>query len=513
MKKLVLAICVGALVGVHPGCFDEIAEAPLSLPTEEIAAPEGLAAGVGNARVTLTWNAVVGASGYRIYRAADAPGSPVRLAEAAATGYVDADVQNGRSYYYSVSSLDADGLEGGRSPEILAVPSLYSVLINGGAAVTGSRTIALSLTAPETTAHMMIGEEESLAGGVWETFTPSRTWQLNDSDGIRVVFARFWDANGSLSPVVSDSVLLDRYAMITGIEITPAPRVYEPAATVHFALRVEDDETGGTASVAFSGYTVLVDLSDDGRGGDGTAEDGVYEADYRFLEGIRGVDLTVTGSFVDRVGNVAPPYECGEKISFTDRPDPVQLIGVADSTTTSITIKWVASEEDYFASYRIYRSTAPGITESPTRLVKELANPAQTSYPDGGLKEGVLYYYRIYVVNDLNETAGSNELRAHTFDALPDPVVLDDPSSVGGNRATLTWSENAATDFKEYRLYRSTAPGVTMTSTLVATIADREKTYYDDTGLDLTNTYYYRIYVIDLGGKNSRSNEVSTAGL
>ena len=41
---------------------------------------------------------------------------------------------------------------------------------------------------------------------------------------------------------------------------------------------------------------------------------------------------------------------------------------------------------------------------------------------------------------------------------------------------------------------------------------DRERTYYDDTGLDLAgNNYYYRIYVYDAGGKNSRSNEVTTA--
>ncbi|MCX5754188.1 MAG: hypothetical protein NTW97_11210, partial [Candidatus Krumholzibacteria bacterium] len=108
--------------------------------------------------------------------------------------------------------------------------------------------------------------------------------------------------------------------------------------------------------------------------------------------------------------------------------------------------------------------------------------------------------------------AGSNEIATHTFDAVPDPVLLDDPSSVGANRLTLTWSVNGATDFSEYRIYRSLQPGVTTASTLVTTIADRERTYYDDTGLDLAGSnYYYRIYVFDLSGKNSRSNEVTTA--
>jgi hypothetical protein len=53
---------------------------------------------------------------------------------------------------------------------------------------------------------------------------------------------------------------------------------------------------------------------------------------------------------------------------------------------------------------------------------------------------------------------------------------------------------------------------VTTTSLLVATITDRERTFYDDTGLDTAGTnYYYRVYVFDASGKNARSNEVTTA--
>ena len=94
---------------------------------------------------------------------------------------------------------------------------------------------------------------------------------------------------------------------------------------------------------------------------------------------------------------------------------------------------------------------------------------------------------------------------------MPTAVTLDDPSAVGATRLTLTWSRNPDTDFSQYRIYRSTSPGVTETSVLVATIGDQELTWYDDTGIDTVgNTYYYRVLTYDLGGKFSRSNEVTT---
>jgi fibronectin type 3 domain-containing protein len=177
-----------------------------------------------------------------------------------------------------------------------------------------------------------------------------------------------------------------------------------------------------------------------------------------------------------------------------------------------ITIRWEESLETDFAAYLIYRDTQTGVTDDPTLFVRGLDFKSQTTYPDSDLDQGVTYYYRIYVSNDLGETAGSNEISASTFDALPVPVVLSDPSAVGSNRLTLEWTINPDSDFSEYRIYRATSPGVTDTSQLVSVLTDREITWFDDTGLDTgANSYYYRVLVYDSGGQYSRSNEVTTA--
>jgi len=466
MRKIALGIMIGMLASIQWGCLEGVTEAPLAIPGEGIEAPGGLSARVGDGSITLVWLAVEGAGSYRVYRSVDTADGFERLAETADTAYVDTDVQNGRIYFYAVSAMSADRLEGKRSVHIVAAPAVYAVSINGGDALTGSTSVVLTFTAPETTENVMIGTNASLTGAVWERFAATRAWRLEGLDGVKQLYVKFRDQSDAISPVVSASITLDTYAMIEGIAISPVPYRYSPGATVHFAMQVDDDELGGAASVSFENFSGRVELYDDGKGGDVSANDGVYEADFRLSASIRGIDLIVTGDFTDKAGNAAPQFECPDKISVTDPPEAVQLIGAVDSSRTSITIRWTASR----------------------------------------------YYYRIFVVNDLDETAGSNTISAHTFDAYPDPVLLDDPSSVGSNRVTLTWSENADTDFGEYRLYRSLAPGVTTTSTLVATLTDREKTYFDDTGLNLAlNTYYYRVYVFDLAGKSSRSNEVDTA--
>jgi len=512
MKKAIILVLL--LTGIQFGCLDDIEEARLDLPVDEISIPKGLVIQVGDGSITVSWETAPDAVTYKVYRTSELSQKSRCIAETADTFYVDTDVIIGRTYYYSVSSVIEGGLEGEKSEEIAAVPMLYSILINGGSDYTGSLGVTLTLTAPVTTDLMKIGNDSTLSGAVWETFTPVRSWSLDEGDGEKTVYAMFRDESGSLSPVVSSSITLDTYAKIIGISFQPLLPEYSPGSTLHFLMNVESDETGGGAWIRFEGFPQQVTLYDDGRGGDQTASDGVYEGDFDFPESVRGLDIIVTGEFIDRAGNRAPSFEADEQISFTDPPEAVQLVGVDDSTTSSITIRWVASMDEHFLYYRIYRDTLTHAEEEedPEYLVQELSNINQTQYPDIGLIEGVTYYYRVFVVNDLFEATGSNEIMGSTYDAYPDPVVLDTLSAIGTDRVTLTWSENQNTDFKEYRIYRATQPGVTTGSLLVTTITEQEITFYDDFGLDLvSNTYYYRVYIFDRGGKSSRSNERSTA--
>ncbi len=510
-KKMLFILLIAAVL--LPSCLDDIEEVPLEIEDEGLQAPVNIRTITGDGQIALSWPSVEEAASYRLYRSSTLGEAWVRIIETVDTFFVDENVTNGLQYFYSISSVGSSGVESARSEPAPAMPSVYSMLINAGLEYTGSMVVELALTAPASTAVMRISDVPDFGSTVWEAYSQARTWMLTEGDGPKTVYASFQDQSGALSPPVSATIELDTYSAIEDLAITPEPHTYSVGSTIHLAMDVEGNESGGIASVEIEGLNAgPIDLFDDGRGGDPVAGDGSYEADYTFPSIFRGTDLIVVGSFTDRVGNQSVPLEWSDRISFTDPPEPVLLIGSIDSTTSMITIRWEESQETDFAAYTIFRDTQPGVTDDPALFVQGLDFKSQTTYPDSDLDQGVTYYYRVYVTNDLGEASGSNEIAASTFDALPVPVVLSDPSSIGSDRLTLEWTINPDSDFSEYRIYRDTSPGVTETSQLVSVLTNREITWFDDTGLDNgANSYYYRVLVYDMGGQYSRSNEVTTA--
>ncbi|RMD98804.1 MAG: hypothetical protein D6814_06805 [Calditrichaeota bacterium] len=95
----------------------------------------------------------------------------------------------------------------------------------------------------------------------------------------------------------------------------------------------------------------------------------------------------------------------------------------------------------------------------------------------------------------------------------PEPVTLFPP--LPGNDAKkavkLNWSmSNETGDFAAYSIYMRTQPNVTEANgSLVSIINDRTITQYVVTDLKPGTTYYFKIYVSDLTGLKSASNEAS----
>jgi hypothetical protein len=88
-------------------------------------APEGLVATAGDARVTLSWGDVAGATGYNVYRgtASGGPYDKVNGAAIGATSFIDTDVANGNTYFYVVRAVGPGG-ESGNSNEAQATPQV-----------------------------------------------------------------------------------------------------------------------------------------------------------------------------------------------------------------------------------------------------------------------------------------------------------------------------------------------------------------------------------------------------
>ncbi|UHA73844.1 discoidin domain-containing protein [Paenibacillus sp. 481] len=85
-------------------------------------APLNLHAVGGNSKVDLAWNAVDNAKSYNVFRATTAGGPYTSIAtNVIGTNYTDTSVNNGTTYYYVVTAINADG-ESKYSNEAMATP-------------------------------------------------------------------------------------------------------------------------------------------------------------------------------------------------------------------------------------------------------------------------------------------------------------------------------------------------------------------------------------------------------
>jgi fibronectin type 3 domain-containing protein len=99
----------------------QVSATPQAPPPPPLAAPTGVAATAGDSLVTLNWNAVTGAAGYRVLRTESPAGTYVQIADLAGRTLADSAVVNGTTYYYVVRAYDSTR-ESGNSSQVFATP-------------------------------------------------------------------------------------------------------------------------------------------------------------------------------------------------------------------------------------------------------------------------------------------------------------------------------------------------------------------------------------------------------
>jgi glycosidase len=122
------------------------------------AAPANLrVTGEGNGEVGLAWDAVPGAVGYNLYRSPVSGGGYVLVNSSplGGTSYTDSGLQNGKTYFYVVTSLDATGNESAYSNEVSALPH-YTI---GWASLQWPPTLAHTISA--------VNRTDNVYGQVW----------------------------------------------------------------------------------------------------------------------------------------------------------------------------------------------------------------------------------------------------------------------------------------------------------------------------------------------------------
>lgn len=134
---------------------------------------------------------------------------------------------------------------GGGGSSVSYVPTSASIVINNYASTTNSTSIVLALSASNMSSsyspQMMISNDVTFVGAVWETYATSKAWTLPDNEGFRTVYVKFKNVYGT-SDFVSDSVVYNKGTVST----TPTTTITTPTTTT--TTTTQPSTTGGTAT-------------------------------------------------------------------------------------------------------------------------------------------------------------------------------------------------------------------------------------------------------------------------
>ena len=151
------------------------------------------------------------------------------------------------------------------------------------------------------------------------------------------------------------------------------------------------------------------------------------------------------------------------------------------------------------SSYNVYRGTASG---GEVLVASNVPGPQDS---DGGLTDGVTYYYEVTSVNQAGESLPSSEVSATPQVTAP-PTPINVTATAGNNQVSLSWSP--ASDALTYDLYRSTVEGNEVVYEQGIT-----GTSFTDTNTTDGVTYYYQVSAGNGVGESNLSQEVSATPL
>jgi hypothetical protein len=489
-------------------------------------APAGLAATVGNASVTVTWNASGGATNYIVKRGivSGGPYATVATVGSSPTNFTDSGLANGTTYYYVVAGSNSAGASP-NSAELSATPLVPPTFNSSATAnpnpVSQGVSTTISATVNDTANTLTNGVVQIMvldptgATALTQSFTgqsfssgqshqyqvslvPSLTGTYKVEIGVFSSTYQSWSWNSSAAAITVNSNLTFKSSA------SPNPATFAPGGTTNIAVSVTDtgtsglsnsivelqvfDKSGNAAMTTFwtgqnfsAGQTLQFSYT---WNSPATLATGTYSVDIGVFDATWAHNYYWNGSAGSiTVSNSQAP------------PAPTGLTATPGSG--KVTLSWSASIGA--TSYNVYRGTAAG-GENTTALAK---NVTAASYVDSGVTNGTKYYYKIAAVNAVGTSGLSTEASATPQVSVPaTPTGLT--ATPGNTRVTLKWTASAGA--KSYNIYRGTTAGAESATPIATGIT---KLSYVDTGLFNGSPRFYKVAAVNAGGTSALSNEVS----
>ena len=359
------------------------------------AAPAAPVVTAGNSATSgkpmLTWDAVDGATSYRVYRATSQNGPCRLLGSVTTTTYVNTGAKDGVTYYYMVTAVNDSGESAfsntvsGQNKAVTSKPAAPVVKI-GNSATSGKPMLTWNAVSGATSYKVYRATSQNGTYSLLGTVTTTSYTNTGAKDGVTYYY-KVTAVNDSGESAYSNIVSGQNKA------VTP-----KPSAPV---VKIGHSSTSGKPMLtwnAVSGATSYKVYR-------ATAKNGAYSV----INTTNALTYTNTGAALGTTYyyKVEALNASGKSLGFSDvvegKVAPVLAVGYSSvSGKPQLTWKAVPGATEY----QVYRSTQQnsGYTKINTTTA--------TSYVNTGAKAGTTYYYRIVAVKGTAVSDFSNIVSA-----------------------------------------------------------------------------------------------------
>jgi fibronectin type 3 domain-containing protein/GH25 family lysozyme M1 (1,4-beta-N-acetylmuramidase) len=408
--------------------------------------------------VTIQWEAVQGASQYRVYRKnADGTWNPV--ADTNKTSYTDRTTQVNHTYCYTVACISKEDTEtlSVYSAEGLSIKPAETPVLTGVS--NGASGVTIQWKAASGAVKYRVYRKEENGG--WKklsTITETSYTDTTAESGITYSY--------TVRCLSADQKRFTSDYDTTGLKIL--------CIAAHDLSSVTNSADGVTvqwqASKGVKKYGVFRRTASTGWKRIETTD----ATSYTDTEAESGTTYYYTVRCLTSDGAVIGRYDTtGKKITHIAAP---KLSSVSNGAK-SVTIKWSASKGA--KKYRVYRKTGSGSWE-------RIGETTSTSYTDTTAKAGTTYTYTVRCITaDGKSTTSGYDGTGKTIKRLTQPTPSVSKTSSG---IKTSWSKVSGAD--KYYVYRKTASGSW------SKIATTTSTSYTDKTAKKGTTYYYTVRAV-----------------
>jgi phosphodiesterase/alkaline phosphatase D-like protein len=466
------------------------------------AAPSGLSASaVSSSQIDLAWaDNSSNEGGFKVERSLSSTSGFAQIATVGAnvTSYSNSGLAPNTTYYYRVRAYNAAG------------NSAYS---NTASATTGPAASTVPAAPSDLTATGAIDHIHL-------------TWADNSSNEDNFDLWRKQDGSYWL-PLVKPPANTTSYAdynVLSGVIYSYAIRAQNEVGSSdwsnYVSASVADPGTAppsapsGLSASAVSSTQINLSWTDNSGNEDGFKIERSLSAASGFLQ-IAAVGANVTTYSDTGVGpdttyyyrvcayNEAASSAYSNTASATTSqvvPAPPTNLTAAPASTSEIDLSWT-DNADNESGFKVERSLSATSGFSQVAVVGENV----TSHRDTGLSPGTAYCYRVRAYNGAGNSAYSNVAMTNTFDTPPAPPTGLTATAVSSSQIDLAWVDNADNE-DSFDIERSLSAG---SGFAVVASVGANVTSYQDTGLNASTTYYYKVRARNTAGASGYSATVS----